>query len=191
MSEIQIREPLGTFLYFFIGTCLLAVLGATVPSLARDVGDIMQEHIAGKTIYIFAGVTLLFAFVCALRNIAKPSPFSIATRYLVINPSNFVITLAFVAAAVNWGVSLSSYVLFPLVARGEIFYIGVENALHITGIAIGLVAATRALLQEPTVKKTSQPFSTVSKSAFWLVFASSGIFWAAFFGTLAFKTFGA
>ena len=191
MSEIQTREPLGTFLYFFIATYVLATLGANVPFLAKDVGEIMQEHIAGKTICVFAGVTLFLAFLCAVRNVVKPSVYGKAMRYFIVSPSNFVISLAFVAAAVNWGVALSSYVLFPIVARGEVFSFAVRNALQISAIALAVAAVAWALHQSPSVKKTTQPFSSASKGAFWFAFISSAFFWSAFVITLIFKALGA
>lgn len=184
MNEIQIREPLGTFLYFFIATCVLAVIGANVPLLVQDVGDIMQEHLAGKTILIFSAVTLFLSFLCAIRNVAKPTPYGKVIRYLIVNPANFIISLAFVAAAINWAVTLSSSVLFPLVVRGEIFSVAVRNALQISVIALVLTAFAWALHHSPASNKTTQPFSNFGKGAFWVAFGMSAIFWLAFFGWL-------
>lgn len=189
MSEIETRAPLGTFLYFFIATCALAVVGAKAPSLAQDVGEIMQEHLAGKTILVFAKVTLFISLLCAIRTILKPGPYGAALRYLVVNPSNFIVSLAFVAAAINWAVALSSYILFPLVARGEIFWLAVNNALEISGIAVVLAVSAWALHYSPAVSKTAQPFSDAGKTTFWLVFGMSMLFWLVVFIRLLMNAF--
>lgn len=184
MNEIKIHESLVSFVYFFVGTCALAIVGAWVPGLAKDIGDVMQEHIAGKTILASAGVALLLGYICAVRNIFKPQPYGRFIRFLVVNPSNFVITLAFVAAAINWGVVLSTRTLFPIIVNGEIFSVLIGNALQITGIALLLSIALWLLHLAPADPKTIEPFETPAKTFFWLVFVASTLFWVAFFGTI-------
>lgn len=184
MSEIKIHESLGTFVYFFFGTCALAIVGAWIPGLAKDIGDVMQEHIAGKTILASAGVALFIGYICAARNIFKPQPYGKFIRFFVVNPSNFVITLAFVATAINWGVAISTRTLFSIIVNGEIFSALIRNALQITGIALLLSVALWPLHLAPADSKTVNPFETLAKTFFWFVFAASTIFWLAFFGTI-------
>jgi len=181
MSEIKVNENLGIFVYFFLATCALAIVGAWVPGLAKDIGDVMQEHIAGKTILASAGVAVFLGYVCAVRNIFKPQPYGKFIRFLVVNPSNFVITLAFVAAAINWGVAISVRTLFSTILNGEVFFALIVNALQITGIALLLSVALWLLHLAPTDSKTVEPFETPTKTFFWLVFAVNTIFWVGFF----------
>lgn len=184
MSQINIRESVGTSLYFFVGTCVLAFVGAKFPYLAEDIGNIMQEHLAGKTIMIFAWVALLLAFLCAVRNIIKPGDYGVIRRYLILAPTNFIITLSFVAVAINWAVTLSTYFLYPTVARGENFFIASSNSLEISLIAAGVTIGTWALHHSPNVVKTIAPFDTWRKSAFWIVFGVSVIIWVTVLFTL-------
>lgn len=48
MSEIKLKESFANFLYFFVATLVLAFIGANIPSLAKDISEIMQEHLARK-----------------------------------------------------------------------------------------------------------------------------------------------
>ena len=180
MTQIQLREPVGTFLYFFVGTCVLAFIGKKFPYFAKDIGDIMQEHLAGKTIIVFAWVALFLAFLCAVRNIAKPSAYGVLGRYLILAPTNFIITLTFVAAAINWAVALSIYFLYPKIARGEHFVIAANNSFEISLIALVVAVGTWALHQSPDVVKTVEPFGCWRKSTFWIAFGVSTIFWLPF-----------
>ncbi|WP_146256402.1 hypothetical protein [Stenotrophomonas maltophilia] len=184
MREIEVAKPLATFLWFFLATLALAAIGAEFPRLRQHVGDILQEQIAGKTIIAFSGIAVLLAFGCAIRNIAKPSQYSKKIGYLIIDPTNFMVTLAFVAAAVNWGITLSSYVLFPLVVRGEIFKFAVLNSMEISTIALVLGAFVVALHHRPAEPKTIDPFGTPGKIAFWAVFGICLVFLVFFFARL-------
>jgi len=184
MSEIKLYESFGTFVYFFLFTCILAIIGAQVPGMTKDIGDVMQEHIAGKTILASCGVTLFLGYFCALRNIANPQRYGKYISYLIIKPSNFVITLAFVAAAINWGVALSSYFLFPLVVTSDVFAVLVQSALQISVIALGMAFVAWCLHLSPADSKTNHPFDTPLKSLFWIVFGVSSIFWLALFATI-------
>jgi|SRR6185312_4497452 len=191
MREIEVSKPLVTFLWFLVGTCVLAAIGAKVPSLTQHVGDIMQEQIAGKTIIVFSVVTLFLAFLCAIRNIVKPAPYGSCIGHLIVDPTNFIVTLTFVAAAVNWGVTLSSYCLFPLIVRGAIFEAAVRNAVQISIIAVIFGSFVWALHYRPATSKTTQPLGTASKAAFWVAFVSSTVFFVFFFGRLGFLVLNA
>lgn len=180
-NEIKVGESLGSFIYFFLGTCVLAITGYLIPSLAKDVGDVMQEHIAGKTILASSSVALFLGYICAIKNIRNPQSYGKLTRFLVINPSNFVITLAFVAAAINWGVAISTRLLFRNVVDDELFSVLIGNALQISAIAILLVVTLSLLHLAPSDSKTVEPFETSKKSFFWFVFAASTLFWIACF----------
>jgi len=184
MSEIKASESLGIFLYFFIGTFVFAIIGYWAPNLAEDIGDIMQEHIAGKTILATSGVALFLSYICAVRNVLKPQPYGMFIRLLVVDPCKFIISLAFVAAAINWGVAISAIILFPVLVNGNLFSVLVENALQITGIALLLTAALWLLHLAPTESKTVEPFETPTKTFFWIMFAASTLFWLAFFGMI-------
>lgn len=191
MSEIKIYESLSTSVYFFFGTCLLATAAARFPGLAKDIGDIMQEHLAGKTILASAGVALFLGYICAVRNILKPQSYTELIRILVVYPSNFVITLAFVAAAINWGVAISARWFFPIVVDGEVFSALIENAFQITVIALSLTLGLWLLHLVPAKSKTEKPFETPAKTFFWIMFVASTIFWVCFLGTILTLAFNA
>jgi len=181
---IRLNESFATFLYFFLGTCALAALGAFVPTLTKHIGDIMQEHIAGKTILVLTGIELFIAFVCSIRNIIRPQNYGKMILYFVVNTTNFVITLAFVAAAINWGVALSSLVLFSGAVDAKVFSLLLQNALEISAIAMLLGGMAWVLHHTPANSKTAQPFSTVTKTLFWTAFIVSALFWSGFLARL-------
>ena len=186
MREIEVAKPLVTFAWFFVGTSVLATIGAEVPRLSQHVGDILQEQIAGKTIIAFSGVAVFLAYLCAWRNILKPADYGRYIAHLIIDPTNFMVTLACVAAAVSWGVTLSSYFLFPLVARGELFEVAVQNAIDISLIS-GLLGSLVWLLHyQPADSKTAKPFGSPGKAFFWVAFLASTIFFVSFTGRLVF-----
>lgn len=189
MREIEVAKPLVTFLWFFIATFVLAAIGAEFPPVRQHVGDILQEQIAGKTIIAFSGFAVFAAFGCAIRNLVMPSQYGRTIDYLIIDPTNFMVTLAFVAAAVNWGITLSSYILFPLIVRGDVFKFAVKSSTEISGIALVLGLSVLALHHRPAEPKTKDPFGTPGKSAFWVVFGACALFLAAFVITLVVQMF--
>ncbi|WP_454912977.1 hypothetical protein [Stutzerimonas chloritidismutans] len=190
MSEIKLKESFANFLYFFVATLVLAFIGANIPSLAKDISEIMQEHLAGKTILTFSGITLFLAFCCATKNIFKQQPYGKLAQLLIISPSNFIITLAFVAAAMNWAVTISSPILFPLVVNQEIAIQLAGNSLEITSIAIGVGLSSWALHWSPTSNKISAPFDTPTSTLFWVIYAASAIFWFSFLATIISRAVG-
>ena len=187
MSGIRLKESCGTFVYFFVFTLALAFVGAKFPPLAQNISEIMQEHIAGKTIMVFSGLTVFFAFFCATNRMITPREYGKTVKLLVLAPSNFIITLAFVAAAMNWALAISSTFLFPLAVNGEVFLQLARNSLEITGIALGLGLTAWVLHWSPDLYKKQAPFETPRTSLFWIVYTVNTIFWGSFFATIIFK----
>lgn len=184
MSDIRIKEAFATAAYFFLITLLLAFIGAKFPPMAKDISELMQEHIAGKTIKVFSILTFFLAFSCATRNVLRPTKYGKYIKFLIIEPSNFIITLAFVAAGMNWAVAVSSPFLFPDVVDREITLQLIFNSLQITGIAVGVGVTAWFLHSSPDSNKKSAPSEYFY---FWLLYVASLISCATIFITIAFN----
>lgn len=156
-------EPLIVALYFLVITLLLGGMGATNMRLAKVASELMQEHIAGTSIKIFGPAVIFAAVVCAMFRLRGGRDYSCWVGILVINPTNFVVTLSLVAAAIAWGVTLSAIVWFPAVAQGEVRDVLIGNSLQILGISMWMWLSCWALHQPRTNKFNGGPAAT----AFW------------------------
>ena len=183
-SHIKVNENIGVFIYFFVIMFLLGLIGGHYPKLAEPISIIMQEHIAGKSILVFVGPLMLLGFLCSLRKPSKEVVYGAKRLLFIVNPSNFLITLCFVAAAINWAITLSAKISFPYIAKGEVFKHMVASSIEISLITI----LTTLVLWVYHIKLTEFADDSTKKELLRMLFIAvviiSIIFWVAFFGQI-------
>ncbi len=165
---------------------LLGIVGDFFPKLAEPISTIMQEHIAGRSILTFVGPIMFLGFLCSIRNPYKERNYGTKIKLFIINPSNFLISLCFVAAAINWAVTLSAKISFPYIAKGAVFEHMLTSSIEITAITL---FTTLALWLYHIKWNEFEADSGKREAASWLfsvlLFISS-IFWISFWGRIVY-----
>lgn len=183
-SHIKVSENIGIFIYFFVIMFFLALIGEYYPKLAEPISIIMQEHIAGRSILVFVGPLMLLGFLCSLRPPSQEVVYGFKRLLFIVNPSNFLVTLCFVAAAINWAITLSAKFSSSYIVKEEAIKHMLASSIEITVITI----LTTLGLWIYHIKLTEFSSDSVIKEFLRWIFIGlvtiSSIFWLGFFGQI-------
>ncbi|WP_024591785.1 MULTISPECIES: hypothetical protein [unclassified Pseudoalteromonas] len=164
-TELDIKSAFSLFVVFLVALCFSAWIVSLFSfetkifdkELTKHLSEIMTEHEAGKSMFVLSIFALLFSYSKYLFSLKwGVNPF--LNKYLVLAPTNFLVSLVFVELAVTYSVVIM-VPKSPIPHWDVLLYLGGKNT--VLGIALILSLAVINKNSSLNINKTQQFFLSV------------------------------
>ena len=173
-TELDLKSPLSLFVVFLVILCTSAWIVSLFSfetklfgtELTKHLSEIMTEHEAGKSMFVLSIFALVFSYSKYLISLKwSVNPF--LNKYLVLAPTNFLVSLVFVELAVTYSVVLM-VPKSPIPHWDVLLYLGGKN----TALGLALILSLAVIN-----KSNSLNISKILQLTLSIIFASI-YFWA-------------
>lgn len=143
MCDLDVRTPVSLFFVFLVVMSSLGMVSNLLPfetkvfgvHIAKHVSDIMTEHEAFKSIFVLTCITVFVGILKQSFLLAGSTLSTFTNKYVVLAPTNFLVSLVFVALAITITVFL--FAPKPPGAWTLLFFIFAKNGV----LAISLITS--------------------------------------------------
>ena len=108
-SDLDVRSPVSLFFVFLSVMSILGIVSNVLPfetkvfgvHIAKHVSDIMTEHEAFKSIVVLTFIAVVGGTIKQIFLVSGSELSSFSNKYIVLAPTNFLISLVSVAIAIT------------------------------------------------------------------------------------------